>query len=193
MPESTLQAPADAVEPAARPGRTRLSPFPPKPGVFVLHTEQTVARPIEEVFAFFSDAANLQTITPPWLHFRVLTPQPIEMGVGTMIDYKLRLRVVPLRWRSEITAWEPPYRFVDEQRRGPYRLWVHEHTFEPCDGGTLVRDIVHYAAPGGGLINRFLVRPDLQRIFAYRKGALEDIFGSPSLTLPANERPPSSL
>ncbi len=171
---ATATPPAD---PAPRPAGPRLSPFPPRPDVFVLHTEQVIDRPIDEVFAFFADAANLQTITPPWLHFKVMTPSPIEMRVGARIDYRLRIRFVPMRWQSEITAWEPPHRFVDEQRRGPYRLWIHEHTFESQGGGTLVRDIVHYSTPGGGLVNRFFIRPDLKRIFAFRKEALEDIFG----------------
>lgn len=134
-------------------------------------------RPRDEVFAFFADAGNLELITPPWLRFEVLTPPPIEMGPGTRIDYRLRLHGLPLRWQSEISAWEPPHRFVDEQRRGPYRLWVHEHTFEARDGGTLAGDRVRYAAPGGPLVNRLFVARDLKRIFDYRHEELRRIFG----------------
>lgn len=128
------------------------------------------------MFPFFADARNLERITPPWLRFRILTPGPIEMRVGALIDYRLRIRGVPVRWRTRIAAWEPPHRFVDEQVRGPYRRWVHEHTFEPTDGGTLCRDRVEYAVPGGALIARLLVRPDVERIFAYRRAVLASLF-----------------
>lgn len=141
------------------------------------HCEQWVPQPLEKVFPFFADAANLQLITPPWLNFEIATPQPIEMAVGTMIDYRLRIRGIPARWRSEITEWEPPRRFVDEQRRGPYRLWRHEHTFEARDGGTLCRDHVKYAVPFDFLTHRWLVRPDIERIFAWRTMKLTERFG----------------
>lgn len=134
-------------------------------------------RSLEEVFSFFSDARNLETLTPPWLHFEILTPTPVEMGAGTMIDYRLRLHGLPLRWRSEVTLWEPPQRFVDEQRRGPYRLWIHEHTFAPGDGGTWVRDRIDYAIWGGAFVQRLLVAPDLERIFDYRHKRLLELFG----------------
>ena len=105
--------------------------------IYELRTQVRLPRPIDEVFPFFADAHNLETLTPPWLKFHVLTPKPIAMAVGTKIDYKLRIRGLPLRWRSEITAWEPPFRFQDEQLRGPYRQWIHEHTFQEADGMTL--------------------------------------------------------
>lgn len=124
-------------------------------------------QPRDKVFAVFSDAANLDAITPPWLNFRTVTPGPIEMHLGTMIDYKLRVHGFPVRWRSEITAWEPPTRFVDEQRSGPYRLWIHEHIFTERDGGTLVGDRVQYAVPFDRLVH-MLVRRDVERIFRYR-------------------------
>lgn len=124
-------------------------------------------QPRDKVFAVFSDAANLDAITPPWLNFRTVTPGPIEMHLGTMIDYNLRVHGFPVRWRSEITAWEPPTRFVDEQRSGPYRLWIHEHIFTERDGGTLVGDRVQYAVPFDRLVH-MLVRRDVERIFRYR-------------------------
>ncbi|MGD0349127.1 MAG: SRPBCC family protein [Verrucomicrobiota bacterium] len=120
-------------------------------GLFKLETELWLPRQRDELFQFFADAFNLETLTPPWPKFEVLTPRPIEMCVGLQIDYRLRLRGLPLRWRSEIAAWEPPGRFVDEQRRGPYRTWIHEHTFEERDGGTLARDVVQYDVIGGQL------------------------------------------
>jgi ligand-binding SRPBCC domain-containing protein len=105
-----------------------------------------------------------------------MTLGPIEMKPGTRIDYRLRLHGIPLRWQSEITTWEPPHRFVDQQRRGPYPLWVHEHTFLEQYGGTLARDHVEYKVPGGSLINRLLVRPDLEKIFKYRHQRLDLVF-----------------
>lgn len=149
---------------------------------FELTSEVLLPRPRNEVFPFFADARNLERLTPPWLRFEVLTPTPIEMRPAAVIAYRLRLRGLPVRWRSEITAWEPPLRFVDEQRRGPYRLWIHEHRFEERAGRTLVSDRVRYAVPGGplleGLVNRLLVRPDLERVFAYRRAVLAGLFGA---------------
>ncbi len=145
-------------------------------GAFQLLTESCIPRPIGQVFAFFSDARNLERITPPWLSFRVLTPEPVEMRCGTLIDYRLRIRGLPVRWQSEITAWDPPHRFVDEQRRGPYRYWRHEHVFESRGDGTLVRDCVTYRVPLGWIVNRLLVAPDLRRVFEYRASVLKTIF-----------------
>lgn len=132
----------------------------------------------EDVFPFFADAANLDAITPPSLRFRILTPLPIEMGEGALIDYSIRLRGVPVRWRTRISAWEPPYRFVDEQLKGPYALWVHEHTFERTPAGTRCTDRVRYAHHGGPLVERFFVRPEVERIFAYRSRVLSRRFGA---------------
>ena len=139
--------------------------------------EQWLPRPRAEVFPFFADAANLERLTPPWLEFRILTPRPVAMREGALIDYRLRIRGVPVRWRTRIAVWEPPERFVDEQLKGPYRLWVHEHTFLERDGGTLCRDQVRYAVPGGALVDRLLVRPDVERIFAWRRRVLAELFG----------------
>ncbi|HTW95241.1 MAG TPA: SRPBCC family protein [Tepidisphaeraceae bacterium] len=142
----------------------------------VFETELWLPQPPGEVFGFFGDAGNLETLTPRSLRFEILTPRPIEMRAGALIDYRLRVHGVPIRWRTEITAWDPPHRFVDTQLRGPYRLWVHEHTFTPQRGGSLIKDRVRYAAVGGTLIHRWLIRPDLERIFAYRGEVLRKIF-----------------
>ena len=143
---------------------------------FTLTNELWLPQPPAEVFPFFADASNLERLTPPSLRFQILTPSPIEMVVGTLIDYRIRLRGIPMRWQSEITEWEPPHRFVDEQRRGPYRQWIHEHTFTPQDGGTLAVDIVQYAVLGGVTIQRLFVAPELRRIFDYRNATLENYF-----------------
>jgi hypothetical protein len=145
-------------------------------GQFTLAAEQWLPRRREELFPFFADARNLETLTPSWLRFVVRTPPPIVMRVGLRIDYQLRLRGLPLRWQSEITVWDPPHRFVDEQRRGPYRVWHHQHTFAERDGGTLVGDTVRYAVFGGPLVERLLVRRDLNHIFAFRQRRLAELF-----------------
>ena len=134
--------------------------------------------PPDELFPFFANAANLDALTPPWLNFRIVTQPPIEMCEGALIDYRLCVHGLPLRWRTRINLWEPPYRFVDEQIRGPYLQWIHEHTFEPHDGGTLTCDHVRYAAPFDFLTHRWLVRPDLEKIFAYRKQELRKRFSN---------------
>ena len=139
-------------------------------------TQQTLEQPLTKVFDFFSNAHNLTVITPPWLRFEVITPAPIEMGIGTRIDYRLKLRGVPIRWQSEITEWNPPYAFVDVQRRGPYRLWRHTHTFDETEEGVIIGDTVEYAVWGNELIGRFFVRPDIEKIFAYRAEQLDGIF-----------------
>lgn len=134
--------------------------------------------PPGDLFPFFADAGNLEAITPPWLNFHITTPGPIEMREGALIDYRLRVRGLPLRWRTRINVWEPPHRFVDEQLRGPYRRWIHEHRFEAADGGTLATDTVRYATPFDFLVHNWLVRPDIERIFAHREQALKKRFAS---------------
>ena len=152
-------------------------PHATRRGVYVLETEQWLPRGIEEVFEYFADAYRLEDITPPWLHFHVVTPKPVAMFAGATIDYRLKLHGLPIRWRSEISVWEPPFRFVDRQLRGPYRLWHHEHTFQSRDDGTLVTDRVEYSVPGGPLVHRLFVRGDLERIFTFRRDQLARHFG----------------
>jgi ligand-binding SRPBCC domain-containing protein len=137
----------------------------------------------DKVFAFFANAGNLDAITPSWLHFHVVTPERLTLQAGALFDYRLRVHGLPMRWQSEITVWEPPRRFVDVQRRGPYRRWVHEHCFADRDGGTLIRDKVEYAVPGWllePLVNRWLVAPDLRKIFAHRQARIVELMCSPS-------------
>lgn len=146
---------------------------------FRLDAELDLPRPREEVFAFFADPRNLEAITPPWLRFRIASEGPLEMRAGALIDYRLSLRGIPFGWRTLISAWEPPQRFVDEQLRGPYRLWRHEHRFEERPGGTRILDRVDYQVPGGALVERLLVRPDLERIFAWRQARVRELLEPP--------------
>lgn len=147
----------------------------------VLEREQIIHRRRSEVFAFFADAGNLERITPSFLRFRIATPTPIDVRVGTLIDYRLSLFAIPFSWRTRIDAFEPERRFVDVQLRGPYRVWHHLHEFESIDGGraTRMRDRVDYALPLGplGEVARALfVARTLDRIFDYRKAAIAEIF-----------------
>jgi ligand-binding SRPBCC domain-containing protein len=150
--------------------------------MMVTHTlrrEQILDVGAEALFAFFADAANLEAITPPLLRFELVTPPPIAMGVGTFIQYRLRLRGVPVRWDTLIQAWDPPHRFVDVQVRGPYRLWHHTHEVEPLGAArSLMRDTVRYAigfGPLGAAAHRLVVRRDLETIFAYRATTVPDL------------------
>lgn len=145
---------------------------------------QVIPMPRSEVFAFFSAAANLDALTPPFLHFRILTPMPIAMRTGAQLDYQLSLFGVPLRWRTRITDWTPDERFVDEQERGPYALWRHTHTFEARGNTTLMRDVVEYSVPFGpiGAVAHVLfVKRTLARIFDFRRDAIvRELGGMPS-------------
>jgi ligand-binding SRPBCC domain-containing protein len=144
--------------------------------VHLLVREQVLPGSPEEVFPFFADARNLEAITPPLLRFEVVTPSPIEMGVGTLIQYRLRLHGIPVRWLTSIQVWDPPHRFVDVQVRGPYALWHHTHTFAARgDGTTLMRDEVRYAVgfgPLGTLAHRLFVARDVAAIFDFRAAAI---------------------
>jgi ligand-binding SRPBCC domain-containing protein len=142
-------------------------------------SELWLPAPREKVFPFFADALNLEVLTPPWLSFHVLNNGPVLMKAGTRIDYRLKIHGFPARWQSEITVWDPPVCFVDAQRRGPYRAWIHVHTFEEQNGGTLAKDRVHYRPPGGALMDRLFVRRDVEKIFAYRNQKLKELFGKP--------------
>jgi hypothetical protein len=147
--------------------------------VHLLERSQRIARPPDEVFAFFSDAHNLEAITPDWLRFRIVTPGRIEMAPGALIEYRLRLHGLPIRWLTRIEEWEPGRRFVDVQVRGPYALWHHTHEFErDGDGATVVRDRVSYALPLGALgelARSAFVARDLDRIFDHRLASVSKV------------------
>jgi ligand-binding SRPBCC domain-containing protein len=147
------------------------------PAGYLLATEQWLPGAPADVFAFFADARNLERITPPWLNFYIVSDASAVLQAGSLIDYRLRLHGIPFSWRTEISVWEPGVRFVDRQLRGPYRRWVHEHTFEPQAGGTLMRDRVDYAPLGGALAQWLLVERDLRRIFSYRREQIEALLG----------------
>ncbi len=147
---------------------------------WTLEREQWVPAGLDETFAFFADAANLERLTPAFLGFSILTRLPITMREGTLIEYRLRLFGVPLRWLTRIEVWEPGRRFVDRQLRGPYALWVHTHAFERSGSGTLVRDRVEYALPLDPLsrpVRALFVRPTLERIFDFRRAEVAGALG----------------
>lgn len=148
---------------------------------YVLRREQVIPASIEEVFGFFADAGNLDVLTPPWLHFKIKTPLPIIMKTGTLIDYTIRWRLLPVTWRTEILDWSPPHKFIDQQIHGPYKLWHHTHTFESQSTGTLMKDTVRYVLPLGPLgrvAHGMIVRRDLERIFDYRFARIAERFGT---------------
>ena len=148
--------------------------------LYLLHREQLIPRPIEEVFAFFKDVRHLEVSTPPWLHFQIVTPQPIHLQVGTEIEYQLAWRFIRFRWKTAIRQWQPPDFFVDVQSRGPYRLWEHTHSFRSEQAGTRMVDSVRYQLPLGILgriAHRLRVRHDLDRIFDYRADTIGRLLG----------------
>lgn len=140
-----------------------------------LHREILVPASLTDTFAFFADAANLERLTPAWLHFSIVTPMPVEMRVGLEIAYRISLYGLPMPWQSRIDVWQPGVCFVDRQLVGPYRWWRHEHRFEAVAGGTRVTDDVEYT-PRVGWLSGALVRRELRRIFAYRHEVLRRTF-----------------
>ncbi len=147
---------------------------------YVLTQRQLIAQPLERVWAFFSAAENLEQLTPNFLSFKILTPCPIEMEVGSLIDYRISLFGVPMTWRTEITEYVPMERFADNQLKGPYGRWYHTHTFERVEGGTMMVDRVEYRVPMGGLgrlAHGLFVGRTLRKIFGYRRSAVDSIFG----------------
>jgi hypothetical protein len=147
---------------------------------YTLAFTQQVARPLTEVFNFFSQAENLEILTPPWLNFKILSAAPQPVQQGTLINYSLRVHGIPLRWTSEIVEWESPHRFVDLQLRGPYKVWRHEHRFAARDGGTLISDTINLSLQLGflgQLAYKIKVHSDLQEIFTFRKEKVRALFG----------------
>ncbi|NNF00720.1 MAG: SRPBCC family protein [Pyrinomonadaceae bacterium] len=141
----------------------------------MLNRNLSIDLPRERVFSFFADAGNLESITPPELNFRITTPQPIEISKGTRIDYKLKIRGIPITWQTLISEWDPPFSFIDESLKSPYKQWIHQHIFlENESGGTDIEDIVRYRLPFEPLgdIAHWLVRRELDRIFDYREKAV---------------------
>jgi ligand-binding SRPBCC domain-containing protein len=147
--------------------------------IYRLHRETWIAKPIGEVFDFFSRAGNLERITPPWMRFRILTRSPISMKAGTTISYKLRVHGISIEWLTVIEKWTPPSEFIDIQKTGPYQFWRHTHRFYERDGGTVATDYVEYALPFGilgRLVNRLQVARDLKSIFDYRSERIQELF-----------------
>jgi ligand-binding SRPBCC domain-containing protein len=160
-----------------------------------LYRKTRVPAPLDEVFGFFSRAENLDRITPPWLHFRILSSTPLSLSLGTHIDLALKLHRFPVHWRTEITGWDPPHSFEDTQIRGPYRQWVHFHHFSSEEDGTLMEDAVVYRCPGGifePLVDFWFVRRRLESIFDYREEQLQAIFQEAKPLDRADEHTPTS-
>ena len=150
------------------------------PHTYDLERTQLIRRPLDDVFAFFSDAGNLEAITPAFLSFRILTPRPIAMQPGTLIDYQIRLLGIPLNWRTQIETWEPPLHFSDVQLQGPYQLWQHTHEFLAVPEGTLMTDRVRYQMPLGPLgrvVHAVWTKQMLEAIFDYRFQKIEELLG----------------
>ncbi len=148
---------------------------------YILERKQIIASPVAAVFDFFADAGNLERITPPELNFKITSPQPIDIKKGALIDYQLKLRGIPITWKTEITQWNPPHDFVDTALKSPYKQWIHLHTFEESENGeTIMRDKVRYRLPLEPLgdIAHFYVKKELKYIFDYRYKVIEEIFQS---------------
>ncbi|MBM3220423.1 MAG: SRPBCC family protein [Candidatus Rokubacteria bacterium] len=153
-----------------------------------LHRGQWVPRSLHEVFDFFERPENLPRITPPWLGFRILTPPPLTMRCGLVIDYTVRVLGMPTHWRSQIAEYDAPHGFRDVQVIGPYRLWDHRHRFRRENGGTLIEDFVVYEPPLGRLgavLDALVIRRQLAAIFEYRRQRIEEFLGA---SVPVNAR-----
>jgi ligand-binding SRPBCC domain-containing protein len=151
--------------------------------MYIIRREQWIERPIDEVFAFFADAQNLEEITPPWIGFKILSMSTDSIEEGTIIRYRLRLHGIPVHWRTTICEWDPPYSFVDEQTRGPYKTWRHTHKFEAHGSRTKMIDEVQYSMHFGILgriVHSVKVRKDVSRIFDYRRERIDGLFGQHS-------------
>ena len=149
---------------------------------YILRREQWIARPIDEVFAFFADAQNLEKLSPSWLGFKILSMSTDSIEQGTTIHYRLRLHGIPVHWQTDICEWNAPHCFVDEQTKGPYRQWHHTHKFEAHGSRTKVIDEVQYSLPFGVLgqiVHVLKVRRDVNRIFDYRRLQIDALFGQP--------------
>ena len=157
--------------------KDEIAPYVTREGnTYVLRSRQRFSGSPEEIFLFFSDATNLELITPDSIMFKIVTPLPIDMHEGTLIDYSLRIRGIRVKWKTRISEWNPPFRFVDEQLKGPYRQWIHEHKFTNEGSTTLMEDTVRYKVYGGALINTLFVQPDLMKIFTNRVKILREHF-----------------
>jgi ligand-binding SRPBCC domain-containing protein len=144
----------------------------------ILTRKLTLGLPIEQVFEFFADAGNLERITPPGLNFKIITPQPIDIKKGALIDYQLKLRGLPITWKTEISEWNPPHSFVDQALKSPYKQWIHRHTFTEIEKGkTLIEDEVRYRLPlePFGDLALWFVRRELNYIFDYRQKVVAEI------------------
>ena len=150
-----------------------------------LRSELWLPLPLDRVFPFFAEAANLEALTPPWLSFRIITPLPIEMRAGAKIDYRIKIHGVPVTWKTDITVWDPPYQFIDSQVKGPYRSWVHTHRFISERGGTTMTDDVAFEVPFSFLVGRW-VAGDVRKVFEYRHEAMMRLFNQPKPWPPAN-------
>lgn len=148
------------------------------PKTYTLERTQLIRRPLNEVFAFFSDAGNLEAITPDFLGFTILTPRPIALRAGALIDYQIRLFGIRLSWRTRIETWEPPHRFSDVQLKGPYKLWHHTHEFLAVPEGTLMTDRVEYQMPRGPLgrlTHALWTQRTLGKIFDHRFARIDEL------------------
>ncbi|MFG0257869.1 MAG: SRPBCC family protein [Phycisphaerales bacterium JB043] len=158
-------------------------------GAFLLRAAQDVQGSLEDVFAFFEDPRNLERITPPLLRFRIIDPGSVHIHEGALINYRLRVRGIPIRWRTRITNWNPPHSFTDIQERGPYRLWEHTHTFEQLPRNTVrCSDAIRYKVLTGPIANTLIVRNDLKKIFTHRQRIIAQHFAqqaTPSDQAPA--------